>query len=587
MKTPQHLTTLAILFFFITCSSAASSEAANGASGPDVVSSRSAEVSSSSSSSASGALLGTPTPKPVGRKDAPVDGKDGRPHKGPFIETEAQRDRQKAKESGQEEVLQPGVKPKPKDQSGNPKLTENFEEPVPESNDGVMDDPNRVGPKEGTRGTEGGISEKSRGKKENLEGQLTEKLPDQPKEAPPLPHSEQEKLAAVEEADPKPTAEVEKLKAKVEELELGGLSVSIFALVLLLHTQLLKKPEDLPEKPHDIPHPSPATGPKKDPLAITQPSSTGDMAGLDSNGLIQPLHSFLLAFTMIIFSEIGDKTFLVAALMAMKHPPLLVFSAAFAALFVMTILSSALGHAVPVLLSVRVTNFLAAILFLVFGAKMLREGYALSPSAGVGEEMREVEMELEEKEQLARQYNRRRSSVTPYILESGRGSRKSRATSRLPAPPDSPPSSPDSRSPSPSRTAAFTGILAGVNNLCSFLLSPAWAQTFVMTFLGEWGDRSQIATIAMSAGQDYWWVATGSLFGHSICTAIAVIGGRAIAGRVSLRVGKSFLLRTVVSTLIGFSFKLHLEELSRLLFSASYTSPKLSTTNNRLGLHLT
>lgn len=58
-----------------------------------------------------------------------------------------------------------------------------------------------------------------------------------------------------------------------------------------------------------------------------------------------------------------------------------------------------------------------------------------------------------------------------------------------------------------------------------------------MTFLGEWGDRSQIATIAMAAGQDYWWVTAGALCGHAICTAAAVIGGRAIAGRVSLRVG--------------------------------------------------
>jgi len=57
-----------------------------------------------------------------------------------------------------------------------------------------------------------------------------------------------------------------------------------------------------------------------------------------------------------------------------------------------------------------------------------------------------------------------------------------------------------------------------------------------MTFLGEWGDRSQIATIAMAAGQDYWWVTGGAVFGHGLCTAAAVIGGRAVAGRVSLRV---------------------------------------------------
>ena len=242
---------------------------------------------------------------------------------------------------------------------------------------------------------------------------------------------------------------------------------------------------------------------------------------------------------MIIFSEIGDKTFLIAALMAMKHPRLVVFSAAFAALIAMTILSAVLGHAFPLLVPKRFVNYAAATLFLIFGFKMLREGYAMRPEQGVSEEMREVEMELEEKEALARKMGRRRSSISPYIMEGGRvDPRKTRSNIRLPAPPDSPPS-PDSRSPSPSARSSITGLLGGINNLCSLLLSPAWVQTFIMTFLGEWGDRSQIATIAMAAGQDYWWVTGGAVSGHGICTAIAVIGGRAIAGRVSLRIGKT------------------------------------------------
>ena len=266
----------------------------------------------------------------------------------------------------------------------------------------------------------------------------------------------------------------------------------------------------------------------------------------EKEGLIQPLHSYLLSLTMILFSEIGDKTFLIAALMAMKHDRILVFSAALSALVAMTILSAVLGHAVPTLLPKRFTNFLAAVLFLVFGGKMLREGLAMSPNEGVAAEMQEVEMELEEKEHLARQQGRRRSSVSPYALEMGlgrtRSTRKSRSGSRLPSPPRSPSTSPE-RSPSPAPTT-LKGAVAGLTNLLSLLLSPAWVQTFVMTFLGEWGDRSQIATIAMAAGQDYWWVTGGAVSGHAVCTGVAVIGGRAIAGRVSLRVG---MLYSVIS----------------------------------------
>ena len=76
-----------------------------------------------------------------------------------------------------------------------------------------------------------------------------------------------------------------------------------------------------------------------------------DFDGSDTNSALgiasQPLHAFLFSFTMIIISELGDKTFLIAALMAMRHPRGVVFSAAFASLLVMTVLSAALGHAVP------------------------------------------------------------------------------------------------------------------------------------------------------------------------------------------------------------------------------------------------
>lgn len=463
-----------------------------------------------------------------------MDGKDGRPHLGPFVETSAERDRKKAKESGDDAKVE---KAKPSTLPGGASSDDGWK--MPETNDGVMDDPNRTGPKEGTRGTEGGISEKSKERKEGiLEGEKSEKKPDPPKEAPPLPHSEQESIGhRYTKEDAEKTREA---AAKEEEKpkELGG----------------LEKPADLPDKPHDIPLPVPETVAKSDPLAILKPFTPSiPMLTSAPASIIQPLHSYVLSLTMIIFSEIGDKTFLIAALMAMKHPRFVVFSAAFTALIAMTILSAVLGHAVPTLIPKRFTNLLAAGLFLVFGAKMLREGYSIPPGQGVSEEMKEVEMELEEKEQLARKMGRRRSSITPYVLEGGRvNSRKTRSNTRLPAPPDSPPSSPEgSRSPSPSRVSAIATMSSGVNNLFSLLLSPAWVQTFIMTFLGEWGDRSQIATIAMAAGQDYWWVTGGAVTGHGFCTAIAVIGGRAIAGRVSLRIvtlggGFAFLLFGII-----------------------------------------
>lgn len=257
--------------------------------------------------------------------------------------------------------------------------------------------------------------------------------------------------------------------------------------------------------------------------------------------MIQPFHSFVLSLTMILFSEIGDKTFLVAALMAMRHPRAVVFSGAFSALIAMTVLSAVMGHIAPTLLPKRFTAFAAAALFLVFGVKLLREGMKMRGDEGVGEEMKEVEMELEEKEHMARAngFSRKRtdSNISPYTLEAGRGGggRRSRSNNRLPTP-RSPSTSPD-RDSSPGG-GTLNQVVSGFSNLVGLLMSPAWVQTFVMTFLGEWGDRSQIATIAMASGSDYWWVTGGAIAGHAVCTGIAVVGGRALAGRVSMKVGE-------------------------------------------------
>lgn len=40
----------------------------------------------------------------------------------------------------------------------------------------------------------------------------------------------------------------------------------------------------------------------------------------------EALASFYMAVSMIVVSEIGDKTFLMGALMAMRHPKWLVFT---------------------------------------------------------------------------------------------------------------------------------------------------------------------------------------------------------------------------------------------------------------------
>ena len=55
------------------------------------------------------------------------------------------------------------------------------------------------------------------------------------------------------------------------------------------------------------------------------------------------VHAFIAALSVIIVSEIGDKTFFIAAIMAMRYSRFVVFGGALSALGFMTFLSVLLG----------------------------------------------------------------------------------------------------------------------------------------------------------------------------------------------------------------------------------------------------
>lgn len=250
------------------------------------------------------------------------------------------------------------------------------------------------------------------------------------------------------------------------------------------------------EESHNEPTPEHA----KKPLSHYTGENVAVVEGEEGSEERQPYDSFVMSVSMIIVSEIGDKTFLIAALMAMKHNRTIVFCAAFSALAIMTVLSGIVGHALPALLSKRITQFLASGLFVVFGYKLLQEGLAMSKDVGVDEEMAEVEEEIQASNMNIQMDN----------METGQ------AFINTPKP-------------------WYAAYAKQVNDLAGFLLSPVFIQVFVMTFLGEWGDRSQIATIALAAGSDYWYVIIGAIIGHGVCTFAACAGGKLLAKKISMR----------------------------------------------------
>ena len=81
--------------------------------------------------------------------------------------------------------------------------------------------------------------------------------------------------------------------------------------------------------------------------------------------------AFGASFSAITLAELGDKTFFMALILATRHRGRDVFIGAFAALTAVTLLSLALGYGLRELLPPAVVPWLAALLFLAFGLKLL------------------------------------------------------------------------------------------------------------------------------------------------------------------------------------------------------------------------
>lgn len=260
-------------------------------------------------------------------------------------------------------------------------------------------------------------------------------------------------------------------------------------------------------------------GDAKAPLVSTfEKDATADASLLNKERNIDYnfLHAFFASISVIIVSELGDKTFFIAAIMAMRHPRVVIFLGAIAALGLMTVLSVFLGYATTVIPR-KYTFYISTALFALFGLKMLKEGYDMDPNEGQ-EELEEVSAELKKKE-AELQSTENQNDVETGIIRS---------------------------------QLRKTGISRMLTRICS----PIFLQAFTLTFLAEWGDRSQLTTIILGSRENPLGVSIGGTIGHALCTGLAVMGGRLIAQKISVRTvtlvgGVVFLIFAVSALFIG------------------------------------
>ncbi|KAG9443625.1 hypothetical protein H6P81_014965 [Aristolochia fimbriata] len=197
------------------------------------------------------------------------------------------------------------------------------------------------------------------------------------------------------------------------------------------------------------------------------------------------VEGFTKSLAMTVLSEIGDKTFFSAAILAMRHPRRYVLAGCLSALIVMTILSALVGWAAPNLISRKWTHHITTLLFFGFGIWTLWEGFK---EDGEAEELAEVEAKLD-------------ADLKPNGTTKG--------------------SSKDDDSKKKKRP-----FLAQI-------FSPILLKAFSITFFGEWGDKSQIATIGLAADENPFGVVLGGIIGQSLCTVAAVLGGKSLASQIS------------------------------------------------------
>jgi len=84
---------------------------------------------------------------------------------------------------------------------------------------------------------------------------------------------------------------------------------------------------------------------ENDSLLPSMPPDAGDSLTFDQTTKHTPtvslglVHAFVASLSVIVVSELGDKTFFIAAIMAMRHSRITVFAGAISALALMTVLS--------------------------------------------------------------------------------------------------------------------------------------------------------------------------------------------------------------------------------------------------------
>ena len=199
------------------------------------------------------------------------------------------------------------------------------------------------------------------------------------------------------------------------------------------------------------------------------------------------------SFLAVFITEIGDKTFFLAMLLATRHGKLAVFLATVSAMLFMTIGSTFAGHLLSTSTesleaSVQWMDFVASALFFTFAAQLLRDAHRLHAKDREDEEVRSL-----------------------LGGDSGEGAQHGELLDA-------------------------EETLQEVEQKEGGKVRTWWGgvyQTFCLMFVAEWADKSMFATMALAAQHAPLGVICGAMCAHALANCVAVIGGEMLGNAVS------------------------------------------------------
>lgn len=227
------------------------------------------------------------------------------------------------------------------------------------------------------------------------------------------------------------------------------------------------------------------------------------------------------SFALIFLSEIGDKTFFIAALLSLTGSKLAVFSGSLVALAGMSAISVAIGSAIMAMPSIlsneaarRAGEVVSAVILVMFGMKnlsryvnagsvfQLLRGRA-APGGAEAAAPSQIDEEMEDARKVVMEASGEEEALCYAEVDAGAGAAAEDACVARGEPGDA---------------------LKQLGKAAS------------LVFLAEWGDRSMLATVALSTSHAPLGVFFGATAGHAAATGLAVVGGALIGRYINERV---------------------------------------------------